>query len=199
MSIAIEVFVVALVGFATTSSAIAGAAIGLYLPLSKRFLACILAFSAGALISALAIELAYEGAVDLYHQGFSADFAWVFIGGGFAIGACFYYTASLFLEKKGGAVRYRTRFREYARERKQQESRELIQLLARCDLLRHLPPDDVEQILPCIRERHLARGEILFHSGDPGDALYIVARGKVRILADTAVGATEPPRALAEL
>jgi len=194
-----EVFLVALIGLATTSSAIAGAAIGLYFPLSRRLLACVLAFSAGALISALAIELAYEGAVDLRQEGFSTNFAWVFIGGGFAVGACFYYAASLFLEKKGGAVRYRTRFREYARGRKQRESRDLIGLLARCDLLRHLPPDDIEQILPCIRDRHLAPGEILFRSGDPGDALYIVARGKVRVLAEPASGVATPPRSLAEL
>lgn len=114
MSTAAEVAVVSLLGLGTTSSAIGGAAIGLYLPLSKRLLACILAFSAGALISALAIELAYEGAQDLHRQGFSTRYAWAFVGGGFAIGAIFYYCAALFLEKNGGAVRYQTRFREYA-------------------------------------------------------------------------------------
>ena len=64
-----EILIVALVGLATTSSAMAGSAIGLYCPLSKRSLACILAFAAGALISALAIDLAYQGAVHLNHLG----------------------------------------------------------------------------------------------------------------------------------
>jgi hypothetical protein len=50
-----DILVVSLLGLATTSSAMAGAAIGLYYPISKRSLACILAFTAGALISALAI------------------------------------------------------------------------------------------------------------------------------------------------
>jgi len=66
-----ELLIVALVGLATTSSAMAGTAIRLYWPLSKRSLACILAFAAGALISALAIDLAYHGAVHLQHAGFS--------------------------------------------------------------------------------------------------------------------------------
>jgi zinc transporter ZupT len=48
-----------LLGLGTTSSSMLGAAIGLYLPISKRLLACLLAFAAGSLISALAIELAY--------------------------------------------------------------------------------------------------------------------------------------------
>ena len=87
MSTPAEVAIVSLLGLGTTSAAIGGAAIGLYLPLSKRLLACILAFAAGALISALAIELAYEGAQDLYHQGFTTRAAWAFVGGGFAIGA----------------------------------------------------------------------------------------------------------------
>ena len=82
-----EVAVVALLGLATTSSSIVGAALGLYVPLSKRLLACVLAFAAGALISALAIELAFEGAVELVHQGFSSNAAWEFVGGGFALGS----------------------------------------------------------------------------------------------------------------
>lgn len=185
MSTAAEVAVVSLLGLGTTSSAIGGAAIGLYLPLSKRLLACILAFSAGALISALAIELAYEGAQDLHRQGFSTRYAWAFVGGGFAIGAIFYYCASLFLEKNGGAVRYQTRFREYARDRKRHEAKETIALLSRCDLLRHLPAEEVERILPCVRTRHLTAGEVLFRAGAPGDALFIVASGNVEVLADT--------------
>lgn len=184
MSTPAEVAVVSLLGLGTTSSAIGGAAIGLYLPISKRVLACVLAFSAGALISALAIELAYEGAQELHRHAYSTRAAWAFVGGGFAIGAVFYYCASIFLEKNGGAVRYQTRFREYARDRKRQEAKETIALLSQCDLLRHLPAEEVERILPCVRARRLAPGEILFRAGAPGDALFIVARGNVDVLVD---------------
>jgi CRP-like cAMP-binding protein len=199
MSTVAEVAVVSLLGLGTTSSAIGGAAIGLYLPLSKRLLACILAFSAGALISALAIELAYEGAQELHHQGFTTRLAWAFVGGGFAIGAIFYYCASLFLEKNGGAVRYQTRFREYARDRKRHDTKETIALLSRCDLLRHLPAEEVERILPCVRTRHLAPGEILFRVGSPGDALFIVANGIVEVLVDAASGDGQAEHKLATL
>jgi hypothetical protein len=103
-----------LLGLGTTSSSMLGAAIGLYVPFTKRPLACLLAFAAGSLISALAIELAYEGAQSLHHQGSNARAAWAFVSAGFATGAIIYYFASLFLEKKGAAVRYVTQFREYA-------------------------------------------------------------------------------------
>jgi len=180
-----EILAAASLGLFTTSSSFLGATLGLYVPISKRVLACILAFAAGSLISALAIELAYEGAQELHHHGFPARSAWGFIGGGFALGATIYYAATRYLERKGAAVRYQSRFNEYALERKQEETRGLIALLSKCDLLRHLPPEGVEAILPYIRKRHLKAGETLFHAGDPGDALYIVAAGQAEVLADS--------------
>src|SRR6202453_180946 len=181
-----EIIVVSLLGLLTTSSLILGAALGLYVPLSKRMLACVLAFAAGALISALTIELAFEGAQDLKPQGFDANAAWVFIGSGFALGSIIYYFTSLFLDQKGAAIRYPTRFREYALGRKQKNAKETIQLLSKCDLLRHLPPEEIERILPFVRTRHLDDGEILFRAGDAGDALYVVTQGKVDVLSAAA-------------
>src|SRR3984893_12840077 len=136
-----ELAMASLLGLGTTSSALLGAAIGLYAPFSKRPLACLLAFAAGSLISALAIELAYEGAQSLHHQGFDVRAAWAFVSAGFAAGAVIYYSASLFLEKKGAAVRYVSQFREYARTPKQQDIDARIKLLATSDLMRHLPAE----------------------------------------------------------
>jgi CRP-like cAMP-binding protein len=178
-----EIVVVSLLGLLTTSSSLVGAALGLYIPLSKRLLASVLAFAAGALISALAIDLAFEGAQELHRQGFGPNAAWAFIGLGFALGSIIYYWTSLFLDQKGAAIRYPTRFREYALGRKQKDARDTIKMLSRCDLLRHLPPEEIERILPCVRPRHVDKGEILFRAGDPGDALYIVAQGKLDVLA----------------
>jgi hypothetical protein len=180
-----EILLASLIGLATTSSAMAGTAVGLYCPLSKRSLACILAFAAGALISALAIDLAYHGAIHLHHAGFSQRSSWAFIGGGFAAGAVIYYCASRYLEKKGSAVRFPTRFREYAVERKQEETRALVKLLSKCDLLRHMPAQEIEELLPAVQTRQLAAGEVLFRAGDPGDALFIVAKGRVQIKAES--------------
>jgi zinc transporter ZupT len=163
----------------------AGAAIGLYRPLSKRLLACILAFAAGALISALAIDLAYQGAVHLRHVGFSQDSSWAFIGGGFAAGAVIYYWASRYLETKGAAIRFPTRFREYAVGRKREETRDLVKLLSKCDLLRHMPAQAIGDLLPAVQTRRLAAGEVLFQAGDAGDALFIVAKGRVQIKAES--------------
>jgi CRP-like cAMP-binding protein len=198
MSTFYQLAIASLLGLGTTSSSMLGVAIGLYLPFSRRPLACLLAFAAGSLISALAIELAYEGAQSLHHEGFNTRAAWAFVSAGFAAGAIIYYSTSLFLEKKGAAVRYVTQFREYALARKQADANERIKLLAACDLMRHLPAEQIEQILPCIYARQLDKAEILFKAGDPGDALYIIARGKVEVLTD-GPGGVEAGRAIAQL
>src|SRR5208283_518499 len=194
-----ELFAVILVGLFTTSSCMVGAAIGLYANLSRRALASILAFAAGSLISALAIELAFKGAMELHRQGFNAHSAWGFIAGGFACGATVYFTISLFLERSGAAVRLPTQFREYALARKHERTKELIGLLAKCDLLRHLPAEAIEQILPKIRTQAVKAGEVVFHAGDPADALYIVARGSVQVVADSPRDTGETGTVIAEL
>jgi CRP-like cAMP-binding protein len=194
-----ELLAVILVGLLTTSSSMVGAAIGLYAPLSKRVLACILAFAAGSLLSALAIELAFKGAMELHHQGFDARSAWLFIAGGFACGAVVYFAASMFLERKGAAVRRPTQFREYALARKHEQTKELIGLLAKCDLMRHLPAEAIEQILPCVRKHRLNACEVVFRAGDPAHALYIVARGSLEVVADSPGDAQEAGAAIAEL
>jgi CRP-like cAMP-binding protein len=185
-----DLLAVALVGLGTTSSALVGVAVGLRAPLSKKVLAGILAFAAGALIGALAIELAFEGAQELRRLGFDARAAWAFVGGGFALGAIVYYLASHFLESRGAAVRYQTQFHEYAVGRKQDEAKELIGLLSHCELLRHLPAEDIEELLPSVHMHRFEKGEVVFREGDPGDALYIVARGGVEVTFES--GETAP-------
>jgi len=194
----LEVVAVALVGLLTTSSSLAGALLGLYLRLPKKALAALLAFAAGSLISALAIELAYESAIELHRHAFTTRGAWLFVGGGFALGAAIYYCGTMFLDQRGAAIRFPTRFREFALNQKRKESQELITLLCRSDLMRHLSPERIEAILPCIRLRRLLAGEILFRAGDQGDALYIVKEGCVDVLAENAAASQDPIATLSE-
>ena len=110
--------------------------------------------------------------------------AWGLIAGGFAVGAVVYYVASLFLEEKGAALRYPSRFMEYALKRKRKEASEKLALLSQCGLLRHLPAEQIEPLLDRVREHNVDAGKTIFRLGDPGDALYIVARGAVEVLDD---------------
>jgi CRP-like cAMP-binding protein len=181
----LDVVAVAFLGLGTTSSSMLGAALGLYVDFPKKVLAGILAFAAGALIAALAIDLGFEGARDLTRHGDNVHAAWAWIAGGFASGAVIYYVTSLFLEEKGAALRYPSRFLEYALHRKRQAVGDRLAMLSQIDLLRQLPAEDIEPLVNRVQQRQVPPGEIVFSAGDPGDALYIVADGIVEVIDET--------------
>ncbi|MGH2462815.1 MAG: Crp/Fnr family transcriptional regulator [Candidatus Limnocylindria bacterium] len=57
-----------------------------------------------------------------------------------------------------------------------------LTLLARCPLFAGVLPDDLRDVARHLRLRRFRRGEVIFHQGDPGDALHIVASGSVKIV-----------------
>jgi len=179
---ALDIFKVALLGLFTTSSCMIGAALGLYLAFPKKVLAAVLAFASGSLIAALAIELGFEGAHELTQHGTNVHVAWAAIAGGFGSGAVIYYVTTLFLEQKGAALRYPSRFLEYALDRRRRAVDEKLTLLSKCDLLRHLAAERIEPLLDRMQLREAKAGETVFRIGEPGDALYIVASGIIEVL-----------------
>jgi len=60
-----------------------------------------------------------------------------------------------------------------------------------CRLFAGLDASKMDLILDAMRARRFRRGEVIFHGGDPGDSLYIVASGSVKIMVDPE-GGSEP-------
>lgn len=54
-------------------------------------------------------------------------------------------------------------------------------LLRTMDIFAGLPSEKVETIAQVLRERRLAESEVLCRQGDPGDALFIVTGGRIRL------------------
>ena len=61
-------------------------------------------------------------------------------------------------------------------------------MLQRSPLFRGLAAATFERIAPLATQRAYRRGEVIFSQGDPGDALFAVVRGKVRIGTGSAAG-----------
>jgi CRP-like cAMP-binding protein len=55
-------------------------------------------------------------------------------------------------------------------------------------LLAGLPETDREAVLAAARRRRFARNEVLFHEGDPGDSLHLIAKGHVAVRVTTPLG-----------
>lgn len=57
-------------------------------------------------------------------------------------------------------------------------------------LLEGVPEDARRQLLSAARRRRFAKGEVVFHEGDPGDTLHLVATGRFAVRVVTATGDT---------
>jgi CRP-like cAMP-binding protein len=64
---------------------------------------------------------------------------------------------------------------------------ELLRLDA-LEIFRNVAPEVMEQVIRQARRRTLQKGELLFNVGDPSDALYVIASGRIRIWTVSAAG-----------
>ena len=63
-----------------------------------------------------------------------------------------------------------------------------VDLLRRCALFAHVPEDGLRTIAGQMRRRRFRRNEVIFHQGDIGDSLQVVASGAVKIVLPSADG-----------
>ena len=83
----------ALLATLAMTSLLIGVVIGLYGRPSRRTNAIIMAFGTGALIQALALELAFEGAERLIEEAhLSGLVSWCWVAAGFVLGGVFLYS-----------------------------------------------------------------------------------------------------------
>jgi CRP/FNR family transcriptional regulator, cyclic AMP receptor protein len=57
-------------------------------------------------------------------------------------------------------------------------------------LLEGVPEEEVRLLLSVARRRRFARGEVVFHDGDPGDSLHLIVSGHFAVKVMTPVGDT---------
>lgn len=57
----------------------------------------------------------------------------------------------------------------------------LVAALGEVPLFRDLPEDDLDLLASACRIRRFRRGEVIFHQGDPGDALHVILSGRIKI------------------
>lgn len=175
----------ALLALLAMVSLIVGVAVGLYLKPSRRMNAIIMAFGTGALIQALALELAYEGAERLVAGGsWSGLAAWAWVSAGFVVGGILYYEGNRRLDHYGAALRHPALASLYFLRKKQEQSAGMLARLARADILRSLPPGDMRHVLHCVEQTGVPAGSVVFRQGDPADAFFLLDEGSVEVRAE---------------
>lgn len=181
-----RMLIASLLAVVSMLSMVIGTWIGTSVRPSQRTGAIVMAFGTGALIQALAIELAMKSAQRLMAAEQMSGFdAWLRVAGGFIIGGLFYYFVNKWLEQRGAALRHPALAKFYALRTKQEESSQLLSHLSKAEIVRSLPPEEVEGVLTCVEQVTVRNGEMIFQQGDPGNAFYIIKSGTVNIVSET--------------
>jgi CRP-like cAMP-binding protein len=166
-------------------SLLIGVSIGLFFRPSRRSNAIIMAFGTGALIQALALELAFEGAERLVHHAHLTGVqSWFWVAVGFIAGGVMYYLGNRVLEQRGAALRHPAMAKLYLLNKKREESAAILSRLSKIELVRSLPPEEMEEVLLCVQPVQVRKGEAVFRRGDKGDALYFIDDGRIDIFVD---------------
>ena len=63
-----------------------------------------------------------------------------------------------------------------------------VESLRRCALFANVEPDALRLVARSLRRRRFRRNEVIFHQGDPGESLHVVATGAVKIVLPSAEG-----------
>jgi zinc transporter ZupT len=175
-----SVFGSLVVGIIATLSLPLGAALGIYLKVSKRFVALVMAFGAGALIQALAVELAFGSAEHLIvTEKMPWGVGWLWIAVGFTVGGLVYSGANLALDNMGAAMRKAATARNFVRRIRREKATEMLVQLSTSDLFRSLPASELVKLIHHAETRKLKKGDFVFKGGDISDGVYLIERGHV--------------------
>jgi CRP-like cAMP-binding protein len=66
-----------------------------------------------------------------------------------------------------------------------------MESLRRCSLFAHADEATLETVARTLRRRRFKRNGVIFHQGDPGDSLFIVESGRVKVVVLSAEGAED--------
>lgn len=149
-----------------------GAALGLRLKPAARWTSSLMAFGAGALLSALTLELVAGG---LKKAGFGP------LAFGCITGALLFMLLNKTLNSSGGFLRKQSTAHRHLSRQKLAAYAEILKKLGTIELLRRLPPEEAHAVLPHVHEARFKAGEVIFSEGDPGDKLYLIESGSVEV------------------
>ena len=169
-------------GALSAFSCVIGAAIGVAWRPPQAVLAAIMAFGAGALLSALAFELVLPAQE---HAGFLP------VAVGSVLGGVGFVALNGLLNGRGGFLRKPATTARFVREQKREEAEALLERLSQASICRAMPPEEVQALVPHVETVRYGRGDLIYREGDDSDAMYVIDEGEVELLAggvDAAAG-----------
>ena len=162
-----------------------GAAAGIWLNPSLRITAAVMAFGAGALLCALALELVVPALAHFPDDPFEG-FKWLAIGA--MTGCLLFIGLDHALSGMGGYLRKHSTIHSKLKKRKKKHYHDILDKLSVLDLMVNLPPEEIRRVISHTKKRHFKSGELICHEEDPCDALFLIESGIVGINAHSDSG-----------
>jgi CRP-like cAMP-binding protein len=168
-----------LVGGLSALSLPLGAAIGIWLNPGLRLTAAVMAFGAGALLCALALELVVP-ALEHFPDDPLEGFKWLALGS--VLGCVLFIGLDHSVSEMGGYLRKTSTIASRLKRLKKRHYHSILDRLSVLDLMVNLPPEEIRRVVSDIEKRVFKAGELICHEEDPCDALFLVESGCVSII-----------------
>ena len=168
-----------------------GSVVGLQMNPRPAIISVMAAFGAGALISALTVELvaptvfALEGGGAHQHGDAHANFFALVIGA--SVGGVLFVLLDHLVNSFGGFLRKTSSSIAYLTARKRKRQMQLLKQLTSFPLLKDLPTVYVNSLLSMVQPVRYADGDIIARIGDPCEELIFINSGTVEVILDTGV------------
>jgi CRP-like cAMP-binding protein len=175
----------AILGAIAAGSMILGAIVGITTPMSNTKVGAMCGFGAGALISALAIELVSPTVEALVHADLTDRNTEIhhfvtllisMIGGG-----VIFVVLDQLLSSHGGYLRKGAYIIAQHAKNKSQRQSELMQSIGNSSFFSSMSPDLMNELLKMLHPKFIVQGESLFNLGDESNELYIVRSGSLTL------------------
>lgn len=128
------------------------------------------AFGAGALLSAVTIDIVAP-AVEV------GEVIW--LSGGAIVGGLSFEALNRAINSRGGFLRKASTSLTFLRDREQRRRRAVLEGLERIDIFDGLPDRELDAIARAFRTGRIDSGDTLYRSGDPCDHLNVLSRGEI--------------------
>jgi len=166
-----------------------GAAVGIWLNPGLRLTAAVMAFGAGALLCALALELVVPALEHFPNDPFEG-FKWLALGA--MLGCLAFIALDHVLSGMGAYLRKTSTIAARLKRLKKKHYVDILDKLSLVDLMVNLPPEEIRRVVSDIEKRVFKAGELICHEEDPCDALFLVESGQVRVVRSGAAPGEEP-------
>jgi len=166
-----------------------GAAVGLWLNPGLRLTAAVMAFGAGALLCALALELVVP-ALEHFPNDPLEGFKWLALGA--MLGCLAFIALDHVLSGMGAYLRKTSTIAARLKRLKKKHYMDILDKLSLVDLMVNLPPEEIRRVVSDIEKRVFKAGELICHEEDPCDALFLVESGQVSVVRSGAATGEAP-------